>query len=118
MAEPEDRGEKAPAELVSAEGMLEMILAKEDEIKSRVRKAEDGAQRVVEEAKLDTAVVKRKAATAEVGGDLREKEVAKAREEADRVAGEIAERAEQVKKQGAERIEDAVNIVIDAVLPH
>jgi vacuolar-type H+-ATPase subunit H len=118
MAEPEEREEKAPAELVSAEGMLEMILAKEDEIKSRVGKAENEAQRMVEEAKLDAAVVKRKAVTGEVGGDLRDKEIARAREEAEKIASGISERAEQLKKQGAERIEDAVKIVIDAVLPH
>ena len=118
MAEPERKEEKAPAELVSAETMLEMILVKEDEIKSRLRKAEMEGQRKVEEAKLDAGVIKREAVTAEVGGDLREKEIAKAREEAARVAGEISERAEQVGKKGMEHTEDAVKIVIDAVLPH
>jgi vacuolar-type H+-ATPase subunit H len=118
MVEPEKTREEVPAELVSAEGMLEMILAKEDEIKSRIRRAESETQRKVEEAKLDAAVIKREAVTAEVGGDLREKEIAKAREEAERVSAEIAEQAGQVRKQGQERIEDAVKIVIDAVLPH
>ena len=117
MAESKKTEEETPAELVSAESMLEMILTKEDEINSRVRKAENEAQRKVEEAKLDAAVIKREAVTTEVGGDIREKEVAKAREEAEKVTGEIAERAEQVRKKGMEHIEDAVKIVIDAVLP-
>jgi vacuolar-type H+-ATPase subunit H len=118
MAESGKMEEEAPAELVSAETMLEMILAKEDEIKSRIRKGENEAKRKVEEAKLDAAVMKREAVTAEVGGDLREKEIAEARAEADRVSAEIAERAKQVRKKGMESIEDAVEIVIDAVLPH
>jgi len=117
MAEPGKAEDEAPAELVSAESMLEMILTKEDEINSRVRKAENEAQQKVEEAKLDAAVIKRDAVTAEAGSDLREKEIAKAREEAERVTAEITERAEQVRKKGMEHIEDAVKIVIDAVLP-
>lgn len=118
MAEPNKKEEKAPVELVSAESMLEMIIAKEDEIKSRVNKAENEAQRRVEEAKLDAAVIKREAVTAEVGGDLREKEIAEARSEADRVSTEIAERAQKVREHGLEHVEDAVKIVIEAVLPH
>jgi vacuolar-type H+-ATPase subunit H len=117
MAKPKKAEEETPVELVSAEAMLEMILAKEDEIKSRVRKAENEAQRKLEEAKLDTTVIKREAVTAEVGGDLREKEIAKAHAEAERLAGEISEQAEQVRKKGMEHIEDAVKVVIDAVLP-
>jgi len=118
MAEPEKAEEETKVELVSAEAMLEMILAKEDEIKSRVRQAENEAQRKLEEAKLDAAVIKREAVTAEVGGDLREKEVAGARAEAERVAHEISEQAEQVRKKGMEHIEDAVKVVINAVLPN
>src|SRR5450830_1549172 len=108
MAEPGKAEDEAPAELVSAESMLEMILTKEDE---------NEAQQKVEEAKLDAAVIKRDAVTAEAGSDLREKEIAKAREEAERVTAEITERAEQVRKKGMEHIEDDVKIVIDAVLP-
>ncbi|MCJ7745853.1 MAG: hypothetical protein MUP40_06150, partial [Actinobacteria bacterium] len=114
MAEPEKKEEEAPAEIVSAESMLEMILAKEDEINLRIRRAENEAQRKVEEAKLDAAVNKREAVTGDVGGDLRDKEIARAREEAEKIASGISERAEQLKKQGAEHIEDAAKIVIDA----
>ena len=118
MAEPEKVEEETKVELVSAEAMLEMILIKEDEIKSRVRQAENEAHRKVEEAKLDAAVIKREAVTGEVGGDLREKEVAGARAEAERVARDISEQAEQVRKKGMEHIEDAVKVVINAVLPN
>jgi vacuolar-type H+-ATPase subunit H len=118
MAEPDRKEVEAPAELVSAESMLEMIITKEDEIKSHISKAENEAQRKVEEAKLDAAVMKREAVTAVVGGDLREKEIAKAQVEGDRVSAEIGERAQKVREQGMENIEDAVKIVIDAVLPH
>jgi len=105
------------AELSSAEEMLEMIVRKEDEIRSRVNQAENEAQRVVEEAKLDAANKKRDAAAAEVGQDLRDKEIEKAQLEADKVAAEIASQADEIRKKGMDRVEDAIKIVIEGVLP-
>lgn len=105
------------AELSSAEEMLEMIVRKEDEIRSRVNQAENEAQRVVEEAKLDAANKKRDAAAAEVGQDLRDKEIEKAEVEAGKVAAEIAAQADEIRKKGMDRVEDAIKIVIEGVLP-
>jgi vacuolar-type H+-ATPase subunit H len=105
------------AELSSAEEMLEMIVMKEDEIRQRIARAENEAQRVVEEAKMDTAAKKRDAAAAEVGEDLREKELAKANEEAEKVAADIASQAGEIRNKGMERVEDAIRIVIEGVLP-
>jgi len=100
------------------EDTINQIVSKEDEIKARIRQAENEAQRLVEEAKLDAAVVKRRAVTTEVGGDLREKELRNAHEEAEKVSVEIKARAVEVKARGMQQIDKAVKIVIDGVLPH
>ena len=105
------------AELTSAEEMLEMIVQKEDEIRKRIQKAEDESQRLVEEAKLDAANKKRDAASAEVGTDLREEEMKKAQAEAEKVGDEIAAEADVIRKKGMDRVEDAIKIVIEGVLP-
>src|SRR5450759_4974641 len=73
----------------SAEAMLEMILMKEDEIKLRIQRAENESQRLVEEAKLDAAHKKREAVAGDIGLDLREKELEKAKVEAEKVAQEV-----------------------------
>jgi hypothetical protein len=111
MAEPvkEETATAKETELSSAEAMLEMILMKEDEIKQRVQRAENEAQRVVEEAKLDAAHKKREATNEDVGSDLREKELAKAREEAAQAA--------EIRTKGMEKVEDAIRVVIEGVLP-
>jgi vacuolar-type H+-ATPase subunit H len=119
MAEPvkEETATANETELSSAEAMLEMILMKEDEIKQRVQRAENEAQRVVEEAKLDAAHKKREATNEDVGSDLREKELARAREEAGKVTREIEAQAAEIRAKGMEKVEDAIRIVIEGVLP-
>jgi hypothetical protein len=119
MAEPVKEVESAETEteLSSAEAMLEMILMKEDEIKQRLQRAENEAQRVVEEAKLDAAHKKRTSISEDVGSDLREKELARARKEAEEVAREIEAQAAEIRKRGMEKVEDAIKIVIEGVLP-
>jgi vacuolar-type H+-ATPase subunit H len=105
------------AELSSAEEMLEMIVAKEDEIRQGITRAENEAQRVVEEAKMDAAAKKREAASAEIGEDLRDRELAKAHEEARKVASDIEKQADEIRRKGMERVEDAIRVVIEGVLP-
>lgn len=105
------------AELSSAEEMLELIVIKEDEIRQRIQRAEDDAQRMVEDAKLDAASKKREAAAVEVGQDIRDKALADARVEAEKITAEITAQAEELRKRGMERVEDAINIVIEGVLP-
>ena len=119
MAEPVKEAEvnKADAELSSAEAMLEMILMKEDEIKQRIQRAENEGQRLVEEAKLDAAHKKRDAIAEDGGGDLREKEMARAQAEADKVTAEIAAQADEIRIKGRERFNDAIGVVIEGVLP-
>lgn len=119
MAEPvkEATATGNETELSSAEAMLEMILMKEDEIKQRIQRAENEAQRVVEEAKLDAAHKKRESVSEDVGSDLREKELAKAREEAEKVTREIEAQAAEIRKKGMDKVEDAIRIVIEGVLP-
>ncbi|HEY5532329.1 MAG TPA: hypothetical protein VIK22_10070 [Candidatus Anoxymicrobiaceae bacterium] len=119
MAEPVKEAEvnEAETELSSAEAILEMILMKEDEIKQRVQRAENEAQRLVEEAKLDAAQRKREAIAEDVGGDLREKEMARAQAEAEKVATEIAGQADEIRTKGKERFNDAIGVVIEGVLP-
>lgn len=101
----------------SAEAMLEMILMKEDETKLRLQRAENDAQRLVEEAKLDAAHKKREAVAEDLGQDIREKELARANAEAAKVSQEISARAEEIRKTGMEHVEDAIRIVIEGVLP-
>lgn len=117
MAEAIPQVEEPKAEISSAEAMLETIVSKEDEIRNRIAKAENEAQRVVEEAKLDAAGRKRDAAAEEVGEDLRNAEIAKARAEAEKLTKEIQQQADEIRKKGMERVEEAIRIVIEGVLP-
>lgn len=117
MAEVIQEAEEPKAELSSAEEMLETIVFKEDEIRGRILRAENEAQRLEEEAKMDAAGKKRDAASAEVGQDLRDKELAKAHEEAEKIAAKITAQADDIRKKGMERVEDAIRIVIEGVLP-
>lgn len=104
-------------EVPTAEAMLEMIILKEDEIRKRMRRAQSESERLVEEAKLDAATIKREAQTVVVGQDLREEALQGARAEAEKVAAGIAAQADEIRKTGAEHIEEAVKIVVDGVLP-
>lgn len=117
MAEAIPEVDEPRAEISSAEAMLETIVSKEDEIRNRLAKAENEAQRVVEEAKMDAANKKREAASEEVGDDLRTAEVAKAHAEAEKVGADIARQADEIRKKGMERVDDAIRIVIEGVLP-
>lgn len=118
MAEPVKEAEAAQQpDASSPEAMLEMILMKEDEIKQRISRAETEAQRIVEDAKLDAAHKKREQAAEDIGSDIRDKELARAREEAERVTGEMTARAEEIRKSGMEHVDEAIRIVIDGVLP-
>ena len=104
-------------EATPAEAMLEMILMKEDETRQRLQRAENEAQRLVEEAKLDAAHKKRESIAEDLGQDIREKELARANAEAERVTREIGAQAEEIRKKGMEHVEDAIRIVIEGVLP-
>ncbi|MBU4241297.1 MAG: hypothetical protein KKH73_04340 [Actinobacteria bacterium] len=110
-------GEAPVAEGASAEAMLEMIINKEEEIARRMKRAEADAQRVIEEAKLDAAARKREATSAEIGQEMREKELEKANREARRIASEAEEEAGRIRVHGKEHIDEAVKVVIDGVLP-
>jgi vacuolar-type H+-ATPase subunit H len=107
----------APAEATSPEALLELILSKEDEIKQRVRDAQTEADRLVEEAKLEASMIKRDAAAAEVGTDIKEKELAKAQAEAERLVEEIGRQADDIREKGSARMNDAVAMLIKSVLP-
>lgn len=109
--------EGAGTEPTSAEAMLEMILLKEDEIKQRVQRAENEAQRLVEEAKLDAAHKKREAISEDIGQDLRKKELAQAHAEAEKVTQAMSAQAESTRKKGMEHVDDAIRIVIEGVMP-
>ncbi len=107
----------APEESTSPEALLELILGKEDDIKQKMRNAESESDRMVEEAKLEASMIKRDAAAAEVGTDLKEKELAKAREEADRLVEQIGQQAEEIRARGNARMGEAVTILLKSVLP-
>jgi vacuolar-type H+-ATPase subunit H len=83
----------------------------------RIQRAENEAQRLVEEAKLDAAHKKREAVAEDIGQDLREKELAKARQEAEEINRDVQAQVEQIKKEGKNHFEDAAKVVIDGVLP-
>lgn len=120
MAEPmkeAETAEEAQPVKSSAEAMLEMILRKEDETKKRLQRAENEAQRMVEEAKLDAAHKKRQAIAEDIGKELREKELARAKAEAEKVTREIDAQAEEIREKGMEHVEDAIRIVLEGVLP-
>lgn len=119
MAKTAQGAEAAEKETESspAEAMLEMILMKEDEIKVRIQRAENESQRLVEEAKLDAAHKKREAVAEDIGLDLREKELERAKVEAEKVAQEVGAQVEEIRKKGKERFDDATKVVIEGVLP-
>jgi len=119
MAETAERAEAAEkgTEISSAEAMLEMILMKEDEIIQRVYRIESEAQRQVEEAKLDAAHKKREVVAEDIGEDLREKELAKAHAEVERIAQEVQAQVEEIKKKGKEHFDEAAKAVIEGVIP-
>lgn len=117
MNESGQAGVAAGAEVPTAEVMLEMVILKEDEIEKRVRRARSEAERLIEDAKLDAAAIKREAQTVVVGENLREEALDKARAEAEKAEAELAAQADEVRRKGAEQIEKAVSIVMDGVLP-
>jgi len=43
--------------------------------------------------------------------------LAKAHEDAEKVAADIASQADEIRKKGMERVEEAIRIVIEGVLP-
>jgi vacuolar-type H+-ATPase subunit H len=115
-AQEEEATEKEE-ETSSAEAMLEMILMKEDEIKVRMQRAENEAQRLVEEAKLDAAHKKREAVAEDIGQELRETELSKARLEAEEISQRVQAQVDEIKKKGTDHFEDAAKVVIEGVLP-
>ena len=117
MSEATEEVEQTETGSSTAEDMLEMILMKEDEVKQRIQRAETEAQRLVEEAKLDAAHVKRESTSEDLGQEIREKEIAKAEAEAEEVRKRIAAEAAEIRKKGMEHVEDAIRIVLDGVLP-
>ncbi|MBU1669571.1 MAG: hypothetical protein KKF41_02190 [Actinobacteria bacterium] len=113
----EKEEEVKAAELSVGEQMLEAILLKEEETKRKIARAETEAQRVIEEAKLDAAARKRQATGGDVGAELRDRELEKARVEAERISAEIAAQADEIRKKGLERVDEAIKTVIEVVLP-
>ena len=109
--------EQVEAASSSAEDMLEVILIKEDEVKQRVQRAENEAQRLVEEAKLDAAHVKRESGNEDIGAEIREKELARAAAEAEKVKRDVEAEAAELRKRGMERVDEAIRIVLEGVLP-
>lgn len=109
--------ETAPAESTSPEALLELILSKEDDIQRRVKSAETESGGMVEKAKLEASMIKRDAAAAEVGTDLKESELAKAREEARRLVEEIGRQADEIRRKGNARLDEVVDVVLKSVLP-
>lgn len=112
-----DQAEEKGTEISSAEAMLEMILMKEDDISQRVYRVESESQRQVEEAKLDAAHRKREVVAEEIGGDLREKELAKAHAEVEKISQDVQAQVREIKEKGKEHFDDAAKVVIEAVLP-
>lgn len=103
--------------LTSAKAMLEEILMKEEEIKERVQLAKNEAQLRVDEAKLDAAQKKREAESDDVGAGIREEMVAKARKEAEAITAGIADKVEEIQAMGENRLEAAIEVVIEGILP-
>jgi vacuolar-type H+-ATPase subunit H len=96
---------------------IESILNKEDAIKDRIERAEKEAGRLIDDAKMDAAVIKRKAMAKEVGMDVREQELARASEEAEEAASVILAQADKIKSDAMGHIEKAVDIIVSKVLP-
>lgn len=113
----EKEEEVKPEELSVGERMLEAILLKEDDVRKQMARAETEAQRMVEGAKLDAAARKREATGGDVGTELRDRELEKARVEAERVSAEIAGQADEIRGKGLERVDEAIKIVIEGMLP-
>lgn len=116
MAETEVKKEKTEEGYHTAQAILEMIMRKEDEVRRRIKEAQEEAKRRVEEAKLDAVVLKREAVSAELKEEMREKELAKAREEVERLISEAKSRAEEIRSMGEEQLTKAVQTILAGVL--
>jgi len=117
MVENENRNQESSMDNVDAEALLDLIVAKEEEIRARIKKAEHEAERLIEEAKLDASVLRREAREAEIGEDMRESELERARIEAEKVTREIEVEAEEIKVKGMKNIDEAVSLIMKYVLP-
>lgn len=116
MSEPGGDSNVQASEM-SAETMLELIVNKEDDIKRRLKQSQVDSERMVEEAKFDAASIKRTASSEPLGGELRTKALEQAKVDAAQIEKDIAAKADQLRATGLERVDDAVKVVIDAVLP-
>ncbi|MDD5448175.1 MAG: V-type ATPase subunit subunit G family protein [Actinomycetota bacterium] len=116
MAEAKVNKEEIKEGYHAAQAILEMIMRKEEEIRRRVKEAQEEASRRVEEAKLDAAVLKREAVSAELKQEMREKELAKAKKEVERLISEAKSRAEEIRSMGEEQLNDAVQMILEGIL--
>ena len=93
------------------------ILAKESEIRTKTQEERKKADRRVEDAKGKAGEIKRKATLEEVGRDLYEAEMAKARKEAEKIEASVGTEAEKIKEDGIKNLEKAVDLIVKSVIP-
>ncbi|MBC7246233.1 MAG: hypothetical protein H5T73_00435 [Actinobacteria bacterium] len=92
------------------------ISAKEAEIRSKVNAERTKAERLLEDAKGEAAAIKRKATLEEIGKDTYEQVIAAARKEVADIEASTAREVDAVKRMGEERLQQAVDYIIGAVV--
>ncbi len=92
------------------------IISKESEMRSKVAEERRKAERMVEDARGKAGETKRVAILEEVGKDLYEAEMAKAKQEAAGIADSVQAEVERIRQEGTANLDKAVRFIIDRVL--
>ncbi len=100
----------------TATEVFSRISAKESEIRSKVSAERARAERLIEDAKGEAAALRRKATLEDIGRDAYDRIIAEARAEIENIERSTAEEISQVEKTGAARLEQAVELIVNAVL--
>lgn len=99
--------------------LLEEIRKKEEELEILLQKAKEEAKKIIKDAKIKAEEIKlsiRKEAEVEAEG-LRDKESNNIKTEVDRIVMDATERAKEYESIEAGRIEDAVSLILETILP-
>ena len=100
----------------TATEVFSRIRAKESEIRSKVSAERARAERLIEDAKGEAAALKRKATLEDIGRDAHDRIIAETRAEIENTEKNTAEEISRVEKTGAARLEEAVELIVNAVL--
>lgn len=92
------------------------INSKESEIKKRLNEERRKDDRLIEDSRGKAGEIKRKAILEDIGNDLYEKEIEKARMEAGKIEQSSTAEIERIKKAAEKNMTKAKDMIINAVI--